>query len=64
MHKFRIGQTVDFVPSRLAPAARGAYSVLRLLPEESDGPHYRIKSKHEQHERIAHERELSVADDR
>ena len=28
------------------------------LPEEKDGPHYRIKSKHEHHERIAHERDL------
>ena len=60
MHKFRVGQTVDFVPSRLTPAARGSYSVIRLLPEEKEGPFYRIKGKHEQHERIAHERDLTV----
>lgn len=59
MHKFRIGQIVDLMPSRMVEAARGAYSIIRLLPEEKDGPQYRIKSKHEHHERIAHERDLT-----
>jgi hypothetical protein len=61
MHKYRVGQLVDLTPPRTTSAAatRGAYSILRLVPEEKDGPHYRIKSKHEQHERIAHERDLT-----
>jgi hypothetical protein len=61
MHKFRVGQLVDLTPPRTAApaAARGAYSILRLLPEEKEGPQYRIKSKHEHHERIAHERDLT-----
>ena len=61
MHKFRIGQAVEFSPSRMTEAARGGYSVVRLMPEEKDGPHYRIKSKHEHHERIAHERDLTAS---
>lgn len=61
MHKFKIGQALEFVPSRMTPAARGVYNVVQLLPEEKDGPHYRIKNKAEQHERIAHERELTAA---
>ena len=59
MHKFRIGQAVDYAPSRMTQAARGTYSIIHLMPEEKEGPHYRIKSKHEHHERIAHERELT-----
>jgi hypothetical protein len=60
MHKFRVGQTVDYAPARMTEAARGAYTIVRLEPEEKDGPHYRIKSKHEHHERIAHERDLTA----
>ena len=60
MHKFVAGQTVEFSPSRMTQAERGAYSVVRLVPEEKDGPHYRIKSKHEHHDRIAHERDLTA----
>ena len=59
MHKFKVGQQVDYAPSRMTQAARGAYDIVRLVPEEKEGPHYRIKSKHEHHERIAHERELT-----
>ena len=62
MHKFRAGQTVEFSPSRMREAAQGAYSVVRLVPEEKDGPHYRIKSEHEHHERVAHERDLTASE--
>ena len=67
MHKFTAGQTVDFSSSQLTQAEQGTYSVLLLVPEGKDGPHYRIKSKHEHHEhhkdqeRIAHERDLTAS---
>ena len=61
MHKFRAGQTVEFSPSRMQQAERGAYNVIRCVPEEKDGPHYRIKSENEHHDRIAHERDLTAS---
>ena len=61
MHKFSAGQTVEFSPSRMTLTQRGPYSIVRLVPEEKDGPQYRIKSEHEQHERVAHERDLTAS---
>jgi hypothetical protein len=62
MHKFRAGQDVELTPPRMIQAPRGPYSIVRTLPEEREGPHYRIRSKRENHERIAHERELRPLD--
>ena len=60
-HKFRVGQMVDFFPSRSGvPASARAYKVLRLLPKESGEPLYRIKTIAEVFERIARESELTV----
>jgi hypothetical protein len=41
-------------------AARGAYEILKQLPERDGELQYRIKSAAEQHERIALESELAA----
>jgi hypothetical protein len=59
-HKFHIGQLVEFWPKRGAPisAARGAYEVLKHLPERDGELQYRIKNAAEEHARIVLEGEL------
>jgi hypothetical protein len=53
-HKFKVGQMVDFIPSRSGvPASVRAYKILRLLPQEGGEPLYRIKTIAEAFERIA-----------
>jgi hypothetical protein len=59
-HKFHIGQLVEFRPKKGSPvsSARGAYEILKQLPERDSELQYRIKSAVEQHERVASESEL------
>ena len=59
-HKFKVGQLVDFAPSRpgMAPSGR-PYEIVRLLPGEAGELQYRIKSKSEGFERVVKESELS-----
>jgi hypothetical protein len=61
-HKFHIGQLVEFRPKKGSPisAARGAYEILKQLPERDGELQYRIKNAAEQHERIALESELAT----
>jgi hypothetical protein len=60
-HKFRVGQAVQF---RTTPfymnAARGAFEVIRQLPERDGEFEYRIRNLAEPHERVARESELSI----
>ncbi len=59
IHKFKVGQLVEFVPSkRGVPASARAYKVLSLLPTEGGERLYRIKTIAEAFERIARESEL------
>ena len=59
-HKFKVGQLVDFVPSRPGTAISGRpYEIVRLLPAEAGELQYRIKSKSEGFERVVKESELS-----
>ena len=61
-HKFKVGQLVDFVPSRAGvPASVRAYKVLRLLPQDGGERLYRIKTIAEAFERIAKESELAYS---
>jgi hypothetical protein len=59
-HKFHVGQLVEFRPKKGSPIspARGAYEILKQLPERDGELQYRIKSAAEEHERIALESEL------
>jgi hypothetical protein len=59
-HKYKVGQSVEFRPSRSAMSTSSAvYKVVRLLPLEGQDPLYRIKSVAEPFERVAKEHELS-----
>jgi hypothetical protein len=60
-HKFRIGQSVDLIPSTFRSAARGHYEIVSLRPAEGGSPQYRIKSKSETHERIVAENDLILS---
>ncbi len=61
-HKFKIGQSVDFQPSRQSlPANAQAYKVVRLLPSEGGINLYRVKCAREPFERMAKESELTLA---
>jgi hypothetical protein len=59
-HKFKVGQIVDFTPSRPSvPASGRRCQIVRLLPAESGELQYRIKCKSENFERVVKESELS-----
>ncbi len=57
-HKFKVGQTVDLVPSMSRWAAGGPYEIVSLRPADGETPQYRIKSKSESHERVVAESDL------
>ena len=55
--KFKPGQTVEFIhANRMTPS--GTYEIVRSIPSETSEPRYRVRSLHEQHERIVWEHEL------
>jgi hypothetical protein len=58
MHRFKVGQIVEILPSTLRSAATGDYEIVRLVPCDSNDPQYRIKSRNEKHERVVAERDL------
>jgi hypothetical protein len=58
-HKFKLGELVDLVQTPHSFAASGPYEIVRLLPEVGRDPQYRIKSRHDQHERVVKEPELT-----
>jgi len=58
VHKFKVGQTVDLIPSTFRSAAKGAYEIVSLRPAEDGSTRYRIKSKSESHERVVSEGDL------
>ena len=46
LHRFAVGQSIEFAPGRLdATATRGAYTVVRLHPDEPDDREYRVKEE-------------------
>ena len=57
-HKFCVGQSVKYSPPFGTRAAKGDFTIVRLLPEME----YRIKAKHEPNERVAREYELRPVD--
>jgi hypothetical protein len=61
-HKYRIGERVYYTsPTFGRAAATGSYTVVKLLPSESDDYQYRIKSSGEAFERVAKESQLDRA---
>ena len=58
-YKFKVGQMVDFVPSKTGvPASARSYKIVRVLPSERGEQLYRIKTIAEAFDRIARESEL------
>jgi hypothetical protein len=58
-HKYHVGEVVYFTsPTFGRAAATGTYTVVKLLPSESDDYQYRIKSSGEAFERVAKESQL------
>jgi len=51
-HKFRVGQIVD--------RNKGHYTIVRLLPMDSDTPQYRVQNNTDGQERMVHESELAT----
>jgi hypothetical protein len=62
-HKFKVGQTVDLIPSISRFAANGHYQIVSLRPADGEIPQYRIKSLNESHERIVTENDLLLVAD-
>ncbi|MGA3309483.1 MAG: hypothetical protein ABSD08_12835 [Xanthobacteraceae bacterium] len=62
IHKFKVGQTVDLIPSTFRSAAKGNYEIVSLRPAEGGNPQYRIKSKSESHERVVAESDLILSE--
>jgi hypothetical protein len=60
VHKFHLGQIVDYRPARGIYAARGPYIVTAKLPEQDGEFGYHVRNTIEQHERMAHESELQA----
>lgn len=57
--KFKVGQEVRFTSNVLGrPGASGIYTIIRVLPDESEDREYRIKSRSENYERMARESQL------
>ncbi len=60
LHKYKLGQTVQFIPGRSSMSATSReYKVTRLLPPENGQNQYRIKGISETFERVAKESDLS-----
>jgi hypothetical protein len=60
-YKYKVGQTVDLIPSTFRSAATGSYEIVGLRPAEDGRTQYRIKSKSEAHERVVSESDLILS---
>jgi hypothetical protein len=59
LHKFSIGQQVELVPGKLdGNVPRGAYTVLRQLPNDGADREYRVRNSADGHERVVRESQL------
>jgi hypothetical protein len=58
-HKYSVGQSVRFNPDRYADvSARGAYTIMKTLPEAAGVPQYHVKAKVDGRERVVREDQL------
>jgi hypothetical protein len=58
-HKFSVGQTVRFTPDRNSDvSARGAYTIVKTLPEAGGILQYRVKANIDGRERVVREDQL------
>ena len=61
MHKFTVGQLVNFTSSDLQSTHPEIFVIIRLVMDDATDPRYRIKSNTENFERVVRESELSLA---
>ncbi|MDX2158823.1 MAG: hypothetical protein SFW09_20160 [Hyphomicrobiaceae bacterium] len=59
IHKYRIGQQLNYKPPRSAGVRASACKIVRLLPAEDGEPQYRIKCTNEPVERVVKENALT-----
>ncbi len=59
LHKFKPGQSVEFVASDLRLKPLGVFKIVRAMPSERGIQQYRIKSVMDGHERIVMEGDLA-----
>jgi NAD(P)H-flavin reductase len=58
-HKYSVGQSVKFTPDRSAgTSARGAYTVVKRLPESEGILQYHVRAKVDGRERVVREDQL------
>ncbi len=63
-HKYAVGQTVGYAPSRWSMRAQsGDCKIVRLLPPDAGENLYRVKCASEPFERMAKESELTRPDE-
>ena len=61
-HKFKVGQTVYYVPGPFGRGERGdVFKIMQHLPPQGGEYQYRIKSANEPYDRVAKESELERA---
>jgi hypothetical protein len=51
-HKFKLGELVELARTSGIYAGPGPYEIVRLLPEVDGEPQYRVRGRHEDHERM------------
>ena len=61
MHKFTVGQLVNFTSSDLQSTHPEIFVIIRLVMDDATDPRYRIKSNTENFERVVRESELMLA---
>ena len=57
-HKYSVGQSVRFTPDRCVDARRGAYTIVKILPDAEGVFQYRVKAKIDGRERVVREDQL------
>ena len=58
-HRYQVGTTVELLPRTFGPRdAKGTYTVIRLLPNDSTDREYRIQHVENGQERVARESEI------
>jgi hypothetical protein len=59
VHRFKVGQVVEYCPPRNMYAPKGVYLITGELPIRAGEFEYRIKHSHEDYERVATESDLN-----
>ena len=61
MHKFTVGQLVNFTANDSQSTHPEVFVIIRLVVDDDTDPRYRIKNTTENFERVVHESELALA---